>query len=155
LKKIFPLEFLLEIKKKGNVVFVKNNQTISIKDIEVKVIGFQGDNSETYGFLFTKNNKKVLYIPCDTISFQRANEFKNLDLLIHECGIFSHDLVKCEISFPDLIKRIELMNPRKTILTHIEESELRRWGLAHLEKLQKTYPKNPFTYAHNGMKIKV
>ena len=155
LKKIFLAEFLFEIKKKGNLIFIKNNETVHINNTIVTAVGYQGDNSEVYAFLFEKDNQKALYAPCDTIKFERSSEFINLDLLVNEIGIFSHDICKKEISFPDLMTRLENMKPKRIILTHIEECELRKWGLEHLENLKKKYPQIPFVFAHDGLDINI
>ena len=64
-------------------------------------------------------------------------EFNNLDLLIHENGMFSYKICPKEIAFPVLIDRIIQIQPKKTILTHIEECELRMWGLGYLKKMKK------------------
>ena len=52
-----------------------------------------------------------------------------------------------------MIKRFKEITPKKVILTHIEEIELNRWGLEHLDKLKEEYPEINFEYAHDGMKI--
>ncbi len=70
-----------------------------------------------------------MYAPCDTFGLiPEVIEayFRNLDVLIHECGIHSQE-VKTEVFFPDLIERLRFCKPRRTILTHIEEIEMKRW----------------------------
>lgn len=47
-----------------------------------------------------------------------------MDVLITECGIFSYEKVKSEISFPKLMENLKIYSPKRTILTHIEEIEL-------------------------------
>lgn len=156
LKERFPvINYLIEVRKQGKINLVEDGKEIKIGNISIKVVGYSGKNSDTYAYLIEEKNKRVLYAPCDTISFTKENEFKDLDLLIHELGIFLYEKCKSEISFPDFIKRLKIMKPKKTIVTHIEEPDLRAFGWNYLEKMKKRYSDINFDYAYDGMKIKV
>jgi len=78
-----------------------------------------------------------------------------LDLLINECGLFSYEKIKSEISFPALMERIRLLRPKKTVLTHIEEIEINSWSWRYLEKMKKQYSDINFDFAYDGMKIEI
>ena len=115
-------------------------------------IGYQGENSSIYGYLLQEGDKRALYTPCDTISWEQ--EVQNLDLLINECGMFSPE-VTVEIAFEDLMRRIETMQVKKTLLTHIEEIELNRYGWDYLTELKSTYPEIDFDFAYDGLTVKL
>jgi hypothetical protein len=74
-------------------------------------------------------------------------------LLINECGVFSYDKIKDEISFPALMERIRLLRPRRTVLTHIEEIEVNAWGWDYLDRMKKLYADVNFDFAYDGMEI--
>lgn len=156
LKEKFPvINFLVDIRKQGKINVIEDGDVIKIGNFKITAVGYSGKNSDNYAYLIEEKSKKVLYAPCDTIGFIRENEFKNLDLLIHELGILLYEKCKSEISFPDFMKRLRIMNPKKTIATHIEEPDLRAFGWGYLEKMRKQYLDINFEYAYDGMKIKV
>ena len=74
-------------------------------------------------------------------------------MLINECGLFSN--ISSEISFDDLMKRIKEVNPKRTILTHIEEVEINIWGEEYLQKMKEEYSDVKFEFAYDGMVIKI
>ena len=152
-KRMNCFDYLENVIKVLKVNFIEDGESKEFGNIKVTAIGFNGKDSETFGYLFEEAGKKVLYTPCDTISFKREDEFKDLDLLINECGLFSK--IGGEIQFFDLIKRIKNMGPKKAILTHIEEIELNVFGEEYLEKLKEKYSDVNFCFAFDGMKIKV
>ena len=103
--------------------------------------------------MFEEKRRKVLYAPCDTIHFEQ--KMYDLDLLINECGLFSFRKIKQEIGFPTLMKRLKLFKPKRTILTHIEEIEINRWGWQYLERMRKKYSDINFDFGYDGMIIKI
>ena len=154
LKKRFPtVEYYFDIQKTGVLHIIKDGDTIKIGDVSISVVGYSGKESEIYAYLIGKNNKRVLYAPCDTISFDNYKNFKDLDLLINECGLFSD--VSSEISFDSLMERLKEIKPKKTIITHIEEVEINAWGEKHLQKMKNQYSDINFDFAYDGMKIKI
>jgi hypothetical protein len=98
-------------------------------------------------------NKHALYAPCDTIGFEQ--KIFDLGLLINECGLFSCEKIKREIPFDDLMERVRLLRPKRTVLTHIEEIEVDAWGWDHLEKMKRRYADVDFDFAFDGMEITV
>jgi len=135
------------------VNFIEDGESIEFGSIKVTAVGFNGKDSETFGYLFEENEKRVLYTPCDTISFEREGDFKDLDLLINECGLFEE--IGNEILFPDLMARLKNMGPKKTILTHIEEIEVNIFGEEYLQKMKKDYSDINFEFSHDGLKINI
>ncbi|MBU1029632.1 MAG: MBL fold metallo-hydrolase [Nanoarchaeota archaeon] len=152
LKEKYPaIEYYTNVIKVAKIKFIEDGDKINFNDILINVVGYNGKKSDWYAFLFERNNKKLLYSPCDTLHFNKYSKFKNIEVWVTECGIFSHDKVKSELSFPDLIKRLKEVNPKKTILVHIEEIELQRWGLDYLRKLKDEHKDINFEFAHDGL----
>lgn len=150
------LDHLKNFKKVVKIHFFENGNSINLGDIKITSVGYNGNNSDIYGYLIEKKQTKVLYTPCDTINFKNfLPEFFNLDLFITECGLFSHKTIKSEISFPDLMKRINKLKPAKTLITHIEEVELQKWGNSYLKKMTQKYPNVDFEFAFDGMTLDI
>ena len=152
-QKMAALDYFCNVRKVAKVHFIGHNQTKRIGKLNVTAIGYSGKNASTFAYLFSDGKKKVLYAPCDTLGF--TQKIYDLDLLINECGLFSYEKVKSELSFPDLMDRIRKLRVKRAILTHIEEVELNRWGADYLNKMKKKYNAVNFDFAFDGMKIKV
>lgn len=148
-----PISYFSDRIKVAEIQHLEHQESIQIGNTKITAIGYKGKDSNTFAYLIEENDKQVLYAPCDTISFQQ--KIFNLDLLIHECGLFSYEKIKVEIPFPATIERIRLFKPKRTILTHIEEEEIHTWGWDYLEKMKKQYSDVDFDFACDGMKIKL
>ena len=156
LKEKYPtIEYCTNVIKVAKIKFIDDGDKLIFNDITINVVGYNGKNSDWYAFLFEKNGIRLLYSPCDTLHFNSYSKFKNIDLWVTECGIFSHDKVKSEISFPDLLRRLKKIHPKKTILVHIEEIELQRWGLDYLKKLKEEQKDIKLEFAQDGLVLEV
>lgn len=154
LTKFYPsLSYLVEVIKVARIEHIEHGQAVQIGDMRITAVGYKGKTSNIFAYLFEEKRKKVLYAPCDTISFEQ--KIYDLDLLINECGLFSYEKIRTEISFPALMERIRLLKPRRTILTHIEEIELNIWGWNHFEKMKGQYPDINFEFGYDGMEIEI
>lgn len=154
LKQKFPvIEYYCNIQKTGVLHLIEDGDKIKIGNINIMAVGYKGENSDVYAYLLEDKKKKVLYTPCDTISFDNYNKFKDLDLLINECGLFSK--TSSEISFDALMQRLREIKPKKTIITHIEEIEVNIWGEKHLQKIKRQYSDINFDFAYDGMVISI
>ncbi|MEA3378620.1 MAG: MBL fold metallo-hydrolase [Nanoarchaeota archaeon] len=150
LKNKYPaIQYFLEEKKMGKLKLIEDGEKIDFGNITITAIGFQGKGSDNYAYLIEENGKKALYAPCDTIDFKR--EIKDLDLLINEQGYFSLEIT-WEIPFKDLLKRLKEWKPKLTVLTHISEDEIRRYGWKHFEEMVKG--KN-IKYAYDGLVLEI
>ena len=147
------INYFVDVLWLAEIIYIEHNETVHIGDIDITAIGFTGENSETYGYLFQQDDKKCLYMPCDTLSFQQ--EIANIDLLVTECGIFSYEKMKSELGFPMMMERLKKQTPKKIILTHIEEVELHTWWREYLEKMKKEYNDIPFEFAYDGLTIEL
>lgn len=153
LKVKFPVvEYLLNFQKTGNLHLIDDGDELKFGNLVIEAVGYNGVGSDHYAYLIKENGKRVLYAPCDTIGFNTYGQVLDLDLLIHECGMFFEH--KTEIKFPDLIARLRANRPVKTIFTHIEEIELRLYD-KNFKKARKDYSDVKFDFAFDGMKIKI
>lgn len=151
--KVYPNFYYFEHIAKMCVVHkLSHNEEVNLNGCSIKAIGFEGEDSSTYGYLMEKEGRRVLYAPCDTITFDYR--VHNLDLLINECGVLSPE-VDTERSFDSLMHVIKSKQIPKTILTHIEEIELQRFGLSYYESLKDKYSEIDFDYAFDGMDIEL
>lgn len=154
LKIRFPvIDYYITVQKTAELHFIEDGNTVKIGSMSITAVGFTGKDSDTYGYLIESKGKNVLYAPCDTISFDSYKKFKDLDLLIHECGLFSK--ISSEIYFDTLMQRLREIQPRKIILTHIEEVEINIWGEKYPLKMKKKYSDINFDYAYDGMEINI
>jgi phosphoribosyl 1,2-cyclic phosphate phosphodiesterase len=152
--KVYPaITYQLNTLKTAKLNLLKDRDVVTLGNFTIQPIGFNGPDSDTFGYLISKNNITVLYTPCDTILFEKYSEFKNLDLWLTECGCFSD--FKHEISFENAIDRIEEIKPKKTIFTHIEEEEIKIAGWNYLQNLKEKYNKISFDFAYDKMEIEI
>lgn len=154
LKIRFPaIEYLINVIQVAKLFLIKDGDELEFNKIKIRVVGYSGKESDTYAFLIQEGSKKALYSPCDTIGFDNYNNFHDLDLLINECGIFSK--INSEISFDKLIERIKEIRPKQTILTHIENVELKIWGEKHFNEMEYKHKDLNIKFAHDGMELKI
>ncbi len=152
LKKVYPsIDFFVNERWTAKLNFIEHGEKVQIENITVEAVWYQWAKSSTYWYKFSSNWKTLLYAPCDTISFKQ--DLSGLDVLVHECWIFSYDIVKSEISFPDAIDRIRKYKPKKTIFTHIEHVEIERRWLDYLSEMKEKYSDVDFQFAYDGFEI--
>ncbi|MBW3003339.1 MBL fold metallo-hydrolase [Candidatus Woesearchaeota archaeon] len=148
LKERYPsITYLIDALKLGTVKHLEHNNSVNIGDVRVTAAGFGGKDADTFGYMFESNGKKLLYAPCDT--YFLIQQISGLDILINECGLVNLELPN-EISFKKLIERLRQWKPKKVILTHIEEPELKR---LNFDKLRKQYSDLNLDFAYDGMRI--
>lgn len=149
----FPvIDYLVGFQKTGHLHLIEDGDSIKIGKTVIKAVGHQGKRSHNYAYLISAGKKRALYAPCDTLDFDNFNKIGNLDLLVHECGMFFDH--KTEIRFPELIKRLRRNAPKKIILTHIEEIELRLYD-KRFKSAKKDYPDVKFDFAFDGMNLEL
>lgn len=141
-------------KKLAKVNFLEHGQSVKAKGAKVTAIGFTGKGADTFGFLIETKRTRLFYAPCDTIQLKEEFIPETINVLVQELGLFSWKLIKSEISFPDLVKRIEIVKPKETILTHIEEIELKNYG-KKIEEIEKKYKRLNLRLAFDGKRIKL
>lgn len=146
LKEHYPaINYYIEVLKVGKIIFI-NEEKIDFENISITPIPYN-KNKDIYGYLIKENKKQILYTPCDTMNLENWEKFKNLDYWITECGMFSD--YPHELTFSKLKKRIQEINPKQTIITHIEEDEVRYFGYYKMKKLENEKLK----FGFDGMEI--
>lgn len=123
--------------------FLKQNGLINIKELndgesanfnEFEVKPFRLAEEYMYGFLVEGDDKKILIIMDELNNWEPRRELDDLDLAVLPIGIFEyhpltderlisqeHPVLKEEATFIETIDIIKKLNPKKTLLTHIEE----------------------------------
>lgn len=148
LRSIYPVDFFINIQKMGNLTLIDDGDSFEFGDMKVSVVGYGGKGSTHCAFLFEQAGKRALYAPCDTIDFEGSVE--DLDLLVHECGLLSK--VDTEISFSDMIERFKDWKPKRVVLTHFEEPELRLFSDSYDAWKEEC---SNLKFAEDGMLIEV
>jgi phosphoribosyl 1,2-cyclic phosphate phosphodiesterase len=147
------ISYLADHLKVADIHRIEHEESVQIGKVQITAIGYESKDSRVFAYLLEQDGKKALYAPCDTLSFKQR--IYDLDLLTNECGVFSYDKIKDEISFPALMERIRLLRPKRTVLTHIEEIELNAWGWDYLNRMKKQYSDINFDFAYDGMEIQI
>jgi len=153
IQKLPSIEYLLNYQNTGKLHLLEDSDVVDFGDMTVTAVGYKGAQSDIYAYYLENCRKKVLYAACDTISFERYNEFADLDLLLNECGLFED--VGSEITIENLMNKVREIRPKKTLLTHIEEIELNVWGEGYLDVIRQRYADINFGFAIDGLKITV
>jgi len=154
LKKNYPIiEYYVKKQKTAKLILIKEGREIKINRIGIVPIRHNNQDN-TFSYLLKYNSKNILYSPCDTKNFINMSRIKEyLNILITENGVFEEH--KTEITLPELIKRLEYLLPKRTIITHIEEIDLNLKGNDYLDKLKKRYKYLNIDFAFDGMEINV
>lgn len=140
-----------------------NREIVSdVKTIDGIKISFIRIESATI-FVFEKNNKKVIYAPCDVKPFPENELFYNADVLIigdtiigdvlKDGYVLSEDnhLRNELFSMAEIVSIKEKYNINSVIMTHLEED----WGKSYDDyiKLEKEY--DNIKFAFDGMNIEI
>lgn len=153
IKNVYPsIDFFANTLWCWKINFINDWDELNFWNIEITPVWYKTTDSHRFSYLIKENNKKLLYLPCDTIWFTR--DIPKVDILIHECWIFSPE-VKDELLFNDLIERIKKVMPWKTILTHIEEIELERYWDSILDELEEKFKEYNIHFAYDWMEIEL
>lgn len=113
-------------------------------------------------FIFEKNDKKVIYAPCDVKPFPEKDIFKNADIMIIGNTVVGEVLkdgyiLKEGNSILELfnMKEIENLkdkyNIKKVVITHLEED----WGKSYDDYLKLENEYEGITFAYDGMTLEV
>ncbi|OOM76441.1 carbon-phosphorus lyase complex accessory protein [Clostridium puniceum] len=114
-------------------------------------------------FIFEKNDKKVIYAPCDVKPFPEKDIFKNADIMIIgntvvgevlKDGYILKEGNSIFLEFFNM-KEIENLkdkyNIKKIVITHLEED----WGKSYDDYLKLENEYEGITFAYDGMTLEV
>ncbi|MCL6442991.1 MAG: MBL fold metallo-hydrolase [Alicyclobacillus sp.] len=125
-------EHLAFYQEKGwiNVRVIKDGESVTIHGTEITPCRLAEEYA--YGFLIKDVGKRVLIVPDETRGWEPARQLYGMDLLVLPIGVFEfhpltgqrmvasgHPALQDECLFPETIDLIKKLNPKKTLLTHI------------------------------------
>lgn len=114
-------------------------------------------------FVFEKDNKKLIYAPCDVKPFPKDDILKDADVLITGNTIVGEILKDGVVLSEDNILRKELFsleeikdiknkyNIHKVIVTHLEED----WGKSYDDYLEIEKQYDNIQFAYDGMELEI
>lgn len=114
-------------------------------------------------FVFEKDNKKLIYAPCDVKPFPKDDTLKDADVLITGNTIVGETLKGGVILSEDNMLRKDLFvleeienikneyNINKVIVTHLEED----WGKSYDDYLELEKQYDNIQFAYDGMEIEI
>lgn len=150
----------IDVKINGNSLFEfyeandyckirRTNHDITVEAINIKRIRLT--NGFAYGFLITEGDKKVFYCPCHTNCIPKLLELYDIDLFILCMGYMSNQSESYTSFEKDTLKAVEEFRPKRTIITHIEETD--RLGYDDYVSLEKSL--KDIEFAYDGMLIQL
>ena len=116
-------------------------------------------------FLLQHRNKRVVLAMDDTKGWRPGADMLEPDLLVLESGWFEldprgrrivpedHWIRREESSFEETLESIDRVQPRETILTHIEEMNARSY--TDYLKLERKYSKHNLRFAYDGLTVRI
>jgi phosphoribosyl 1,2-cyclic phosphate phosphodiesterase len=157
------------IDKWADVKILNDGEEFQVGEITVTSIGLEihpGEGKVISSYLLEKNGKKVM-ISQDENKILDTSIIPKLDLWIRETGKFEEtaggepimteerweDDQELEISFQETVEQIKEVEPRKAVLTEIEE--LFRYSYDDLNELEENYEDLNLKFAYDGMKLEV
>jgi phosphoribosyl 1,2-cyclic phosphate phosphodiesterase len=137
-----------------------------IGTLNITPIDFRRADRVRYGYLLEEGSKRVMYAPCSVFQAVLDSFWLKLDLLIIELGWLNDSLITRSeiprsnfrfdhISFNENIELIKKINPKSTILTHVEGTRhhIRDGDLDFLKEKIDDFPELRLDIAYDGMMI--
>jgi phosphoribosyl 1,2-cyclic phosphate phosphodiesterase len=116
-------------------------------------------------YILERESRRLVFALDDAKDWKPGSEFSDPDLLILETGWFErdpkgriivpsgHSIRNVEASFEETLDIIDRINPRKAVLTHIEQLWARSYE-DYLE-LEKKHLGHKLQFAYDGLRIKL
>lgn len=150
----------LEYYVSRGLITLQEDYNLKVGKLFIEIIPANGQESVAI-FIFTQNDKKVIYAPCDVKPFPDNDNFQYADVLIIGNTIIGDKLkngfileqenpLREELFIMDEIVALkEKYHIKKVIITHIEED----WGKSYDDyvRLQKEY--DEIYFAYDGMEV--
>lgn len=133
----------------GYMDLIQSDETIKINDIQIEKIKL--NNGFSYAFLIEGNGKRVLYCPCHTKHLDATDNLMGVDLFITSKG-YSIICDDENTNFErDTLPLIAKLKPKKTVITHIEETDKMSFDDYMMLEMDLT----DIEFAFDGMAIEV
>ena len=116
-------------------------------------------------YVLERESRRLVFALDDAKDWKPSTDFLEPDLLVLETGWFErdpkgrvivplgHSIRNEEASFEETLEIIDRINPRKAILTHIEQLWARSYD-DYLE-LEKNYHEYKLQFAYDGLRVKL
>lgn len=153
IKKYYPP--ILYMEKCGFINIRKFSKEIQLDNTLIKAIRI--NDIPMYAFVLKKQSKKTVVCMDHSKDIKLTDKFKKADCLIINMGHLKEDIPKNHIrnkdtSFKNNLKTIKTLQPKKTILIHIEE--LWQKDKKRYKKLEKQQ-REKIIFSYDGMQIKI
>ncbi len=116
-------------------------------------------------YVLERESRRLVFAVDDTKDWKPGTEFLDPDLLVLETGWFErdpegrvivpagHPIRNEEASFDETLRIIDRINPRKAVLTHIEQL----WARSYTDylELEKKHHGQKLQFAYDGLRIKL
>lgn len=149
-----------------NMIAVPDGETITLGGVTVRPFRLAEDY--VYAFLFEDGEKRILIAPDELYGWQPPEFVHGVDLAIIPMGlnefdpftgarvmVEEHPILKSEATFRQTLAMVHAMQPKRTIMTHIEEPDGMNYDdLLRLEIVLRDRGYN-ITFAYDTMQIEV
>jgi len=155
------IDYYLE---KGFVRIEPFGDKILIDDVQITAVPVDSGSQIVFIYVFDKNDRKVIYAPCDLKPFpEHRDEVRDADLLIIQPGMFEtglkHDFIYPDdhisrttlYTFEQTMKIAKRIGAKKTIFVHLEEHSSRSYD--DYRALEGKHPN--ISFAYDGMTLEV
>jgi len=142
---------------------VGEGEPFQVDDVSVRA--FRMTQPGLTAYVLERESRRLVFALDDTKDWKPGTEFLEPDLLVLETGWFERDpkgrvivppghLIRNEeASFEETLEIIDRINPRKAILTHIEQLWARSYE-DYLE-IEKKHKSQKLQFAYDGLRIKL
>jgi phosphoribosyl 1,2-cyclic phosphate phosphodiesterase len=161
-------EHLAFQEKQGVVRLVELHDGEPVVLGDTRVEPFRLAEAYVYAFLLTEGERRVLIAPDELHGWVPPDELRGVDLAILPMGVVEHDpltgrrrvprahpILRVEATFGETLEIVRRLEPRRTILTHIEEMD--RLSYDDLLRVQWTLQQQGFDveFAYDTMLVNV
>jgi len=149
---------------RGFVHRIPFKRNIKIGKTELTAIPVDRGSQISFVYVFEKENKKIVYAPCDIKPFPcERKEVRTADLLVIQPGIFEDGLKysftypeghisrKTLYTFDDTVELAERIQAHRVLFVHLEEY----WNRGYEDYLAIEMNFNNISFAYDGMQVSV
>ena len=150
--------------RQGFVQCMDFDKNTRLGNTELTAIPVNRGSQTSFVYVFEKNDKKMVYAPCDIKPFpEQRDEVKNPDLLVIQPGIFEtglkhgftypakHISRKTLYTFEETLALAQRIKTKKVLFVHLEEY----WNRSYDDYLILEKQHTGIQFAHDGMRVKL
>lgn len=149
---------------------LSDGETLDLGDVTATCLGWEmepGGDELVYGYRFEEDDSSTVVTPDETKFLDVDRLPDDLDLWIHECGLFREDPkgnrlltddlwereTRLEKTFAETVEQVRSVRPERTVLTEIEEAFQRSYD--DYRALEAEYADLDLRFGHDGMALSV